>query len=223
LTTATDLGILKVDIPSQYFLTVTGTITDCSGTPVTNGAAFINFDGTSRYAATNAQGQFTTDFIVCSNPPVISVIGFDNTTQQQGSLQIITPTLPVTNVANLVACGSSSAEYIQFTLDGSNYSLTSNSGNSSIFGTTQSSVTNLTGYTGPVVTGNGSVDLYVNATDTGTFNVTSFSYINAYTDIKLEQPFDITFITFPQVVGGFYEGSFSGSFSADSFRIRRNQ
>jgi hypothetical protein len=230
ITTATDLGIIKINIPSQYFLTFTGTIVDCSGLPVTNGTAMINFDGTTRYASTNSQGQFTTDYVLCSNPPTISVIGFNNTTQQQGSLQTISVTLPVTNETNLVACGTSSVQYINYILDGNNYVINSNESGSSFNGAT-ASTTVLSGFASADV----DVSLRVNATGVGIFNVDSIVSINSYYSFPFvqTQSLSITFTNFPVTIGDYYEGSFSGNFlddksishtiSSATFRIRRTQ
>ncbi len=227
ITAPTDLGILKVNISSQYLLTFTGTIVDCSGMPVANGSALINFDGTTRYAATNSLGQFTTDYVLCSNPPSISVIGIDNTTQQQGTVQNVAVTLPVTNAANVSACGTSATQYINYNLDGVDYSITSTNSNSSFYGSTSFNTVLSGSYS------NENVTFYVNAAGVGTFNVDSIQSINSYSFITQTQSFSVTFTNFPATVGEYYEGTFSGTFlddksiahiiSSASFRIRRTQ
>jgi len=227
LTANTDLGIFKVNSSNSNILTFTGTLLDCNGMPVTNGEAIIYFEGSTNYASTNAEGQFTTTYVVCDNPSSISVIGIDNVSQQQSSAQIVAVTMPLTNAGNIIACGTSSAEYVNYNLDGTNYSITDSNGYVEC-GTSL----NITGIEARASQSGGNYINFdaVGAIGTGTFSIDTLS-VNSYSNVSQIQPFNVTFTNFPTIAGEYYEGTFTGDFLDDmskthsltgNFRIRKN-
>jgi hypothetical protein len=63
----------------------------------------------------------------------------------------------------------------------------------------------------------------------GTYPLTNMT-VQAFNNLTVVTPFNVTVTTFPQTVGGFYEGSFNGQFTdasnvthdiSGSFRVRR--
>ena len=133
LTQTTDLGILTVSGSTVNVVTLQGKLLDCSGTGVANGYAIITTaNNIVRYAATDANGNFEVVFISCTgSTSTAQIIGIDQTSQQQSSLITVTVLAPLTVIPSITVCGTSSAQFINYTLDGVNYTLTS-TGNDSL-------------------------------------------------------------------------------------------
>ncbi len=234
LTQSTDLGIITVAGPTTSVVNFTGKIVDCNGNAVTNGYAIITVSNMVRYAATDASGNFSVCFISCSGSSTTAqVIGVDQATQTQSSVSNVTITLPATNAGNIVACGISSAQFINYTLDGTNYSITSAANDSltgyfSSQGTTFSNVI-IYGNQNPSV---GNDNIYFNIKNANTIGTYPLSEISAqgFSGNMLATPIYGTLTGFASAVGDFYEGSFSGQFTDSSishtisttFRVRRS-
>ncbi len=230
LTQNTDLGIITV-ASSSYLNTFKGTLLNCSGLPVTNGYAIISIDNIVRYAAVDSVGDFDVTFISCaSSGSTAQVIGVDNSTQQQGAVVAIPLTSPMTNAGIITACGTLSAQYINYTLDNVTYNITSASNDSLTAYTASQGGTNTTYIMGNSITTNTN-NIYFScpAGATGIFALQQLNVQN-FNSVALIPPFNVTFTQFATTVGSFYEGSFSGSFSDSSvthnissnFRIRRS-
>ncbi len=227
----TNLGVITIANATPSLITLTGTLLNCSGLPVKNGYAIINFNNIIRYAATDADGKYATTFIACLDTAAAAfVLGVDETSQQQSTTSTVTVTAPVTNAGNITACGSSADQYIKYTFDGTDYSITSAANDSIIFipvgnqlyifGMQKSNLNNF-------------INFSVNdVSASGTYPV-NMIYVNQYkSDITLVRPFNITFTSFANNTGEFFEGTLSGKFTADSlptvhnisstFRLRRN-
>lgn len=233
---STDLGIIKISGSTSSLLTITGTLLNCSSAPVTKGYAIINFNGTTRYVATDANGKFTTAFTVCPNgPETATVLGVDETDLQQGTVTTINTTLPVTNAGNITACGTSLDEFINYNIDGTSYTIT-NAANDSLTATTFITDTTL-GKTNTYISGVHNIDVHNSITFTvddanapGTFPLAKL-FVNGNNDVTLTQPFNITFTNLAGAIGEFYEGNFSGQFTdslsqvhsiSSTFKVRRN-
>lgn len=116
-----DLGVLTGNL-GQAMVTITGTATNCSGQPVTDGYVQTYDHGFyNRIAITN--GSFSFSGLVCSNTTANYVV-VDNTTHQQSSPQSVTLVPGVNNLGALSACGTSSLGFINYTLNGTPYSIT---------------------------------------------------------------------------------------------------
>ncbi len=204
----------KVDIP--YNITLTGKLVDCNNIPVSNGAVIIS-NGYNQAAACNSSGIFSTSIIYDPNSSITyQITGIDATAKQQGSLI----TLPIAsllngntaNVGNIIACGTTAASNITYSIDGKDSSLLNAT---STFGaSTYQGNTNIYGFGNYWVSYRGGISF--NFTDyllaAGTFPLSNL-YISGYTTIKLIQPFNISITNYPQNIGDNYEGSFSGTFT----------
>ncbi|MBC7946967.1 MAG: carboxypeptidase regulatory-like domain-containing protein [Chitinophagaceae bacterium] len=237
LTQNTNLGTITVSNPtSPSLLTIKGQLKNCTNGAVTNGYALINYDNVTRYASVNSLGEFAVSFLKCSGGPATAeVIGVDAGSQQQGNVVSVTITTPLTNAGVVVACGTSAAQFINYTIDGTNYSISS-----SVVGDSLSSYTYQTQGTPPMMTGTSGWSLTTNNNisfnfdhnaGTGTYDVRSL-YVQTYDSIMIVQPFTVTLTNYPASVGGFYEGTFTGKFKEiatpipihninGSFRLRR--
>ena len=100
-------------------MTVTGTVTNCSGGNVTNGAALVFTTTGHSYSVPVTAGTFSLVLIKCdANPLTVSVIGVDHATQQQGIAVSGTTSTGTINVGTVQACGTSTEQYMDFVIDG---------------------------------------------------------------------------------------------------------
>lgn len=233
LTQHKDLGVVIVSNATNSILTYKGRLLDCNAMPVTNGFALIKFNDVRRYALTDALGKFATTFIICPGTPATSELtGVDVGQQQQSTNTIVPITTTVTDAGDIATCGTSTVQYLNYTLDGVN------------FGITNMSPDSLLATTYPI--GTGETETYFegshnrNLGSSITFTVRNISapgtvpihvlYPNLYNPITIIRPFDVTFTSFANTSGEFYEGSFAGQFSdsltgthniSSTFRVRR--
>lgn len=214
LTQSIDLGTIKIAGANSHLLTFTGTLVNCSGAPVTKGYAIINLNGAIHYVAPNSTGQFTTTYVTCSGVPATStVLAIDEDAQQQSALTSIPVSSPITNAGDILVCGTSSEQYINYKLDNVAYSITGSTGDTSIRGYrgyTSSGITNIAAY--DFTTAYNEINFSANATAAGTFPVSNFS-VRDYYSIRINQPFDVIFTNFPANAGEFYIGTLSGTFT----------
>jgi hypothetical protein len=228
----TNLGEIVVTNTGTSVITVQGKLLDCSSAAVTNGYAMIYYDNVVRYAKANATGDFSVTFTQCAGGPAsLQVLGVDGATQQQGTTSTVTITAPVTNTGNVTACGTSSLQFINYTYDGSNYSISSAVSDS------------LVAYTSPV---QGSTNLktaimgshqnnYIQFGFTHAANAAGtypLSYISVGSTNSRDNPVGSVVVSnFPAAIGDFYQGSFSATYSDTltgnhtvngTFKVRKN-
>jgi hypothetical protein len=230
--TATNLGTITLPATSSINLfTVTGRLLDCSGIPVSNGYARIYFGYQTQFAATDANGIFLTNFSTCpSQVSTIDIVGIDNTNLLQSGSSNITIVNPLTTVGDIIVCGTSSVQYINYILDGASYSIGNIPSDS------------LSGYTN----GSGGTPAFYTAFTAGQIGTTTrinFSFthnsevpgtyplyemaVNNFIRVTPDQGTVVTITNFPTSPGEFYEGTFTGTYNSGvnvisgSFRIRR--
>jgi hypothetical protein len=230
----TNLGVITISNgTSGGIVTVHGKLLNCTGASVTNGYAIVYYDNMVRYAATNNNGDFSTNFTVCtSSPTTCDVLGVDNAAQQQGALTTINIAVPSTNAGNLSACGNSAVQYMNYTLDGTNYTISSNVPDSfSSYTYSQGTASNFTWMEG-VHSSNVYLGFDFNHNgSTGSFPLFGLSVNNLDSSFVIT-PFNINVTNSAQSVGQFYEGNFTGQFKnystgnvihniSCSFKVRR--
>ena len=229
----TDLGVIKVDFGSSV-LTFQGVLLNCNNQPVTNGYVIVNFGYETRYVATDATGKFSSIYFLCSPTfPTSTVVGVDNDSQQQGDPATVNVSFPLTDAGTINACGTSVNEYINYTLDGTDYTIDNNNTSdpnrdSLINGYLLNGVfTSINGLDSQ--TGNSISFTVADANATGTYPLHSLA-ARSNDSAVLTQPFNITLTKYPAVAGEFFEGNFSGSYIqgtsshtiSATFRARRN-
>lgn len=229
----TNLGTITVTIPPTNYLQITGSAVNCSNQPVTNGTAIIYFDG-HLYNRPISNGSFSLAVTRCTNGnEAVEVIAVDNASNQQSSTWSGTSSSGSINVGSLSACGTSSVSIVNYTLDGTSYSLSSANPGDSIFVTTGTATSQPVTFISAlkIAQPNINVDFYTQGGAVGTFPV-MFMTANQYDDssIVLITPFNVTFTTYG-AVGQFIEGRFTGQFReilnnnlhnvSANFRVRR--
>jgi hypothetical protein len=115
----TTLPPITVNIPAVNNLVITGIITNCSNANVTNGAALVYVAGGNHYTVPVTNGTFTLSLLRCSGGTLnFTVLGIDHTTQQQSVPVAGSGTTGIINVGTIQACGTSSAQFLEFLIDG---------------------------------------------------------------------------------------------------------
>lgn len=110
-----DFGTLTGNM-GQSMVTITGTVTNCSNQPVTDG--YVQTYDHGFYNRINiVNGNFSFTGLACINT-VVDYVAVDNTTRQQNTPQTITLVPGVNNLGNISACGTSTIGTIVYTIDG---------------------------------------------------------------------------------------------------------
>jgi hypothetical protein len=229
--TATNLGVISINTPGAHIVTIKGKLLNCSNAPVTNGYAVISFDNVVRYAAVDAGGNFSIATTSCTTTSgSCDVIGVDNSNLQQSNAVTVPVTIPVTNAGTIAACGNSAAVYINYTLDGTSYAINGIVDSAMMY---RDSVQTTGGNNHLLAMGNHGNDFILfgfTATATGTYPLDQLR-VQGLTGTVLIPAVNVTLTAYPQVTGGFFEGSFTGQFQDAlnvthnincSFRLRRN-
>lgn len=231
-TTDFNAGVITVNIPQQNTFTISGTATNCSNSAVAKGTALIDFDGYS-YQTPVTNGSFSLTVKRCSSVQTTAAINVvdSNTNQQNTAALTVTISNANINVGNIQACGLSSIQFYNYSIDGVNY--TCSFGNDSINKTGAS-----VGNTFTIIDGIGYspyryIYAYTPGKTLGTFGVSN-AYMTTntlyyYSDSATSNT-TITFTEFGspgQFVAGTISGNFKKSGSAifyplsGSFRLRR--
>lgn len=194
---------------------ISGNLVNCNGQPVANGDAIISLSWySSAYISTNSAGNFNYAYVKCNTGPSnIQIVGVDNSTQQQGNLNTFSVNNTNLNVGTIVACGNSSSQFINYNLDGVNYSNTnlvdSSGGQTYIIATTSvSSQTSLY-----FTSGLNNSDIRLGFISNSTIGSFTLSYLTVQGSYK--NPLSsstVTITNFPVAFPEFYEGSFESSY-----------
>jgi hypothetical protein len=115
-TTAVDLG--NIVISGSITATLTGTVTDCSNNPVTNGYIIMQNGYQSFRYALSSTGSYTFTNVICNSSTPITLIAEDATALQQSTpiTQLMVP--GINAIGNLQACGVSTQQFLTYTVDG---------------------------------------------------------------------------------------------------------
>ncbi len=237
LTADKDLGVIRIN-NSPFIVTVTGKLVNCNNLPVTDGYLITYHDNIVRYGTIDNTGHFSLSLISCpGSQNSFQLVGIDNDAQQQSKTIEVNIEVPETNAGSIFTCGSSTAQYINYTLDGKDYSITSATSDS-LIGYTYKPFGSLLK---TIIIGTHTPTNYIyfessHDNSAGTFPLTRFGVQNFRdSSIVLLQPSTITFTNNPQTPGEYYEGNLSVKFTDQqvtgaaihnvdcSFRIRREQ
>lgn len=215
----TNLGNITVGNSTSSVVTIKGTLINCNNTPISNGYALISYDNMIRYASASSNGDFSISFVTCSAiQSGFDIFGVDALSMEQGPTVKITVGSTEINAGNIFACGTTVSEYIKFNLDGTEHNLINSSGRDSFAVYTYPGVPPL--FTTYVL--GSQFGTYINFEfnhnqATGIFPMTRLNVSNSNNCVIIK-PFDVNVTNYPQNVGEFYEGNFSGQF-ADSLDL----
>jgi hypothetical protein len=227
-----DLGTITLPASTPSVVTVKGKLTNCSAANVTKGYAIVTINNAVRYAKVDGNGNFSTNYVWCSTTTAnVQALGVDENAQQQGTIVSIPLALPTTDLGTLSACGNSSAQFLNYTIDGTSYSIAPPD---SLTAFTQRQNTGVpsTTYIDGIKIGSGNhMNFKFDHTSAaaGTYPITNMS-TQSFTNLTIVQPLNVVITNFPQAAGEFYQGSFTGQFKdasnvthnvTCSFRVRR--
>lgn len=225
-----NLGTITVPGSAPGLVTIKGKLTNCAGANVTNGYAIVSIDYRVHYAKVDGSGNFTTNYMLCNLSGVsVNVLGVDEGAQQQGNTATVALASATTDIGTVAACGTSSTEYIDYTLDGTAYHFSSSD---SLLAYSVDSVGTATDFT--YIMGAKSpnfIQFNINTTaqTAGSYKLSSISVQNMFQNTVV-QPLNVNLTGFATSAGQFYQGSFSGQFKDGSnathtisctFRVRR--
>jgi hypothetical protein len=235
-----NLGTISVTLPATNTLTITGTLTNCANVNVTNGAVVINSSGSFSYVIPVSNGTFSLTIVRCSGGTLnFSVLGIDYAALQQSILYTGSGTIGIVNVGTIQACGTSSAQYAQYIIDGAQYNFAAppdqfSCGDST--GVWPGGYTNKTSFSGYQGSGNtvvGAFSLsFVNNQISGTYPILQ-GHIQYTASVQATQFVSTTpmvnITAFGTTGGGFIEGNFTEMMIVSgtpkmvscTFRIRR--
>lgn len=122
----TDLGTIVIPNSLSSFTTIKGKLLSCTNTAVNSGYATIYFNNFVYSTSVNTTGDFSISILTCSGiSPTCEIMGVDEGAREQGQPITVSITGPVTDAGNIVACGTSTAMYVNYKLDGIAYTVTS--------------------------------------------------------------------------------------------------
>ncbi len=230
------LGVITVNSVSVT-AAVSGTVTDCSNNPVSNGyIVMINGYQYFRYSLSNT-GTFSFNTILCNNTATVTFVAEDNIGLQQSSPLSMTLSAGANAIGNLQACGVSTQQFVTYTINGGapiSYTVPGDSithfGNGTFAGSYISAFS--------PAGGNGEVNISFSNTGiaVGTAqNLLGFSSTQFIpnTQTTIPTPINVN-ITEYGAIGQFISGNFSGAIVTTgpppittynivySFRVRRN-
>jgi hypothetical protein len=230
----TNLGPITVTLAPINTLQISGSAVNCSSQPVTNGNVLVYFEG-QVYSRPINNGNFSLTITRCSNSSgTLEIIASDNTASQQNTTPWTgSASTGTVNTGTISACGTSTISYINYTVDGSNFSINSSVAGDSITawtaGGTNQPYLSVSGFRMSQPAEN--ISFYSQANAVGTFPL-QYVTANQYDSVTVVSPFNIT-ITAWGSPGQFVEGNFTGQIKeiannnvhnvAATFRVRRHQ
>ena len=228
-TTNTNISLGVITMPAGSTATVAGTVTNCNNSPVTNGNILMGNNGFNRYPLSNT-GSFIFSTLICSNSVPVTLVAEDQAAQQQSAVINTNLVTGTNNIGNLQACNISNAEFINYSINGTSYSITVPPdtihtypyyGNNVLF-----MVIN-----GGQIAGNNSASIYINFAGVAVNSLQPLLDFGASqsSNLSFQNPISVL-ITEYGAIGEFVSGNFTGVFTGApntsynitcSFRVRR--
>ncbi|MBC7937882.1 MAG: hypothetical protein H7Y86_21250 [Rhizobacter sp.] len=203
------LGTIVVNTISNS-ASLTGTVTNCSGLPVTNGSIMVKMNGWfSRYEL-DGFGAFNIPTVLCNGSINAEVIAEDNATSQQSTLHNYTINTGSNALGSIQACGISTNQFLNVSINGTPHSFTAAADSLSYFNNNQT-LSSINAFTSTGTgTGNSVSVLFSNSG----LGVGSAQTIVELTTTYITEPVTYTAgavvnITEYGAVGEFISGSFS--------------
>ena len=234
-TGTTDVSLGKIVIPVASSATITGNVNDCNNKAVTNGFIIMQKDGLNFHQPLSNTGTFSFTAALCDNATSATLIAEDNT-----ALKASAPVNLILNpgeyqAGTLIACTFSTLQFLNYSIDGSNYSFTYPADSLTQYAKPQNTPPPIIITASRPPTNNQTV--MIDFVQTGAA-VNSLQKLTSFGCPEIGNPSTITTpinvkITEYGVIGQFMAGNFTGSFRGPapgnilyqvtcSFRVRRN-
>ncbi|MGC4103215.1 carboxypeptidase-like regulatory domain-containing protein [Ferruginibacter sp.] len=118
-TTTAPVTLGNITMPfSVLIANVTGSVTNCSNQPVSNG--YINIQSGNSYLRSplNSSGVYTATILLCSSSTTATFIADDITGNQQSIPAVYTINAGSTTIPTIQACGVSTLQFFNYTVNG---------------------------------------------------------------------------------------------------------
>ena len=229
-TTNSNISLGNITIGNINTANITGTVTNCASTPVTNGYIILQEGAIfTRYPLNNG-GTYNFSKLFCSFPQTVTLIGEDVTNAQQSANVTYVVNAGTNTVANIQACGIATQQFINYTINGTPYSFMAPA--DTFFYSNQASI-NITGYT--AIPPFKSINMRINSAGIApgsNQNLETFNPSQIPDTFRITTPILVN-ITEYGAIGQFAAGTFTGIFTGASpaniqynvtcnFRLRRN-
>jgi len=201
---STDIDLGNVNTCSSgNQATISGTIVDCGGNPISNGMVRIPLVGNNViYLYTDPSGSFNSVINICSLSTInVTVYDLDNSTQ---SATMPIPTGSTINLGTINTCNQID-EYIKYTIDGTQYDIIE-LGQDEVSSYYYPDTTGITGYHNP-----DNINLKIGNAVLGN-NSCSIYGVNQY-QIQFPATINMNITTLGTVPGAYIEGTFNGTFT----------
>ena len=225
------LGTITINNASNNAI-INGTATNCNNTPLSNGRVYIYANNIYSEISVSTNASFSFVRQLCNGPENVQIIAEDLTTNQVGVPQQFTIVSGTNNVGNLQACGTSTTQFINFTVNGNSTNFTTPTS-----GFNQYLIANniyLYGYNNSQQSGNASLSFGNNGIGLNTIQPLNHFSASVISDSTYApNPINVA-ITEYGAVGQYISGNFSGIVRGTnppntnynvvcSFRMKRNQ
>jgi hypothetical protein len=224
-----NLGTITVTVNPSTTVTITGTAVNCTNAPVTNGYVHVLLDGFSFRSNVN-NGNFSITIQRCINTAANATVSVtDIASNQQSTPSTLNVTSGAVSAGQINACGTSTASYINYTIDGNQYALTH----------PQDSVRATTFTSQPITTIEGStrsqpfdyISFNFQGFNTGTSEMQNLFAMVNNTTMRKEGTININITEYGTVSGSYIAGNFTGNLRDSmnttlhpitcNFRVRR--
>ncbi|MFL5744441.1 MAG: carboxypeptidase-like regulatory domain-containing protein [Niastella sp.] len=196
-TTTADLGTVTVINANSSTLQINGNLINCNASAVTNGFVDVFLDKVhNRAMVSDSKGNFSITITRCSGTPATATLtAYDLGTNQSGASTSLSVSTGTANAGVLSACGTSIAEYANYTLNSVSYNFAKpvdsmvlyKQGSYTLWTTRKGSNANESSYISFTASATGTAPLsYVTintssrswySTGTGTLNITEFGAV----------------------------------------------
>jgi hypothetical protein len=116
-TTNSNISLGDLTVVNSPIATVSGSLTNCSNQAVTNGCVIMLANYNYYRYDVNSSGNFIFNTIVCGGSAVVDLIGVDISTLQEGYM-LNYNLVSGNNIANIQACGASTQEFVNYSVNG---------------------------------------------------------------------------------------------------------
>jgi hypothetical protein len=168
---SSDLGIVTIPVTTPGIITISGTVTNCSSSPVTNGFVDFSLEGLN-YRAPVSNGNFSITINKCNNATSnVTITGTDVQATQQSSSLVLAVSSGSYSTGAISACGVSTAQFMNFTIG----DITIN------FAAPPDSLTGKRNGTTTIISGNSPMQTDTMGYRSGTFKFTGAAAAGSYT------------------------------------------
>ena len=204
------LGTIVVNAVSNSAV-VSGTVTNCNGLPLANGAVIVRMNNSWYYRYNlSSTGTYSFNTMVCNGTITAEIIAEDNGTSQQSSMNTFTINPGNNPLGNIQACGISTNQFLNISINGTPHSFTTASDSLSYFNNNQT-LASVNAFTA-TTTGNGnSVTILFSNTGLGVGSSPAIIELNTsyITEAVTYSPGAVVNITEYGAVGEFIAGTYS--------------